>query len=112
MSATRSSRGPEMESSNLASSLISDVLLSEWEGMRDVNRGMPSFEECSRKRKRSGAPLNGNLGSVHCKEEDDWFKVSTETNQSLSVLNCFLFDHSGSFYVSLFNFSYLGCRIT
>lgn len=75
------SGGAAQSKGDLASQLVHDVMLCQWEGLRDTYSGLPSYDSSvpQRKRKRGevGDSAHNSQGSNLSEAEDELFLVST-----------------------------------
>lgn len=64
---------------DLASQLVHDVMLCQWEGLRDSYRDLPFYDSCIPQRKRQRGEVDDSTRSSQgsSETEDDLFLVST-----------------------------------
>ena len=76
---------------DLASQLVHDVMLCQWEGLRDSYRGLPSYDSCVPYRKRQREEVDDSTcnGQGTSETEGDLFLVSPrEANWSPTAVTC------------------------
>lgn len=63
---------------DIASQLVHDVMLCQWEGLRDSYRDLPSYDNCVSRRKRQ----RGEVDDSTCISQDD-----SETDDDLFLVS-------------------------